>query len=52
MNNTVQADAAFLRRVLMALVALTLIAGAMVGLTTAQAMTEKPVAAAATQPAN
>lgn len=42
MNNTLQADAAFLRRVFLALVALTIVAGAMVGLTTAQAMTEKP----------
>jgi len=52
MNNSLQADAAFLRRVFLALVALTVMAGAMVGLTTAQAMTEKPAATAATQPAN
>jgi anti-sigma-K factor RskA len=52
MNNSLQADAAFLRRVFMALVALTVVAGAMVGLTTAQAMTEKPAVAVASKPAS
>jgi hypothetical protein len=47
MNNSLQADAAFLRRVFMTLVALTILAGAMVGWTTAQAMTEKPAVAVA-----
>jgi hypothetical protein len=40
MSSVVQADAKFLRRVFLVLVILTLAAGAMVGLTTAQAMTE------------
>ena len=40
MGSTVQADAKFLRRVLMGLVFLTLVTGAMAGLTTVQAMTE------------
>lgn len=40
MGNSVQADAKFLRRVLMGLVFLTLVTGAMAGLTTVQAMTE------------
>jgi hypothetical protein len=39
-NNSVQADTKFLRRIFMALVLLTLAAGGMVGLTTAQATTE------------
>jgi hypothetical protein len=47
MNNSLQADAAFLRRVFMALVVLTVAAGVMVGFTTAQAMTEKQAAVAA-----
>ena len=44
MNNSVQADARFLRRVFMTLVFLTIVALGMVGLTTAQAMTDAPVA--------
>ena len=43
MNNSVQADARFLRRVFMTLVILTIAALGMVGLTTAQAMSEAPV---------
>lgn len=41
-GSTVQADAKFLRRVLLGLVLLTLGAGAMAGVTTVQAMTETP----------
>lgn len=37
-----QADAKFLRRVLMGLVALTIASGALAGFTTVQAMTETP----------
>jgi hypothetical protein len=51
MNNSLQADAAFLRRVFMTLVGLTVVAGIMVGFTTAQAMTEKS-AVAVSGPAN
>jgi hypothetical protein len=40
MNGAAQADAKFLRRVFIGLVALTLAAGAMVGLTTAQATSD------------
>jgi len=40
-GHTVQADARFLRRVLMGLVLLTLVTGGMAGFTTVQAMTEK-----------
>jgi hypothetical protein len=40
MSGAVQADAKFLRRVLLGLIALTLLAGAMIGFTTAQAMSE------------
>ena len=40
-GNTVQADAKFLRRVLLGLVLMTLVTGAMAGLTTVQAMTEQ-----------
>jgi hypothetical protein len=40
LSNSIQADAKFLRRIFIALVILTLCAGGMVGLTTAQAMTE------------
>ena len=40
MSSTVQADAKFLRRVFLGLVLLTLVTGAMAGLTTVQAMTE------------
>ena len=46
MNNSVQADARFLRRVFLTLVFLTIAALGMVGLTTAQAMTDVPVATA------
>ena len=42
MGQTVQADAKFLRRVLLGLILLTLATGALAGLTTVQAMTEKP----------
>ncbi|MBI2717811.1 MAG: hypothetical protein HY245_05930 [Rhizobiales bacterium] len=42
MGNTVQADAKFLRRVLLGLVLLTLVTGGMAGLATVQAMTETP----------
>jgi hypothetical protein len=42
MGSTLQADAKFLRRVLMGLVLLTMAAGAMAGVTTVQAMTETP----------
>jgi hypothetical protein len=44
LGNSVQADAKFLRRIFMGLVLLTLAAGGMVGLTTAQAMTDAPAA--------
>jgi len=40
-GSTVQADAKFLRRVFMGLVFLTLVTGAMAGLTTVQAMSAK-----------
>jgi hypothetical protein len=40
-GNSVQADAKFLRRVLIGMVFLTLVTGAMAGLTTVQAMTDK-----------
>ena len=40
LNNSVQADTKFLRRIFVALVVLTLAAGGMVGFTTAQAMTD------------
>jgi hypothetical protein len=40
-SSTVQADAKFLRRVFLGLVFLTLVTGAMAGLTTVQAMTDK-----------
>ena len=40
-GSTVQADAKFLRRVFLGLVLLTLMTGAMAGLTTVQAMTDK-----------
>ena len=40
MGTSVQADAKFLRRVFAGLVMLTLMTGAMAGLTTVQAMTE------------
>lgn len=40
MGNSVQADAKFLRRVLLGLVLLTAVTGAMAGFTTVQAMTE------------
>jgi hypothetical protein len=40
LNNSVQADAKFLRRIFLALVVLTLAAGGMVGFTTAQATTD------------
>ena len=40
MVSSVQADAKFLRRVFLGLVMLTLMTGAMAGLTTVQAMTE------------
>jgi hypothetical protein len=40
-GSTVQADAKFLRRVFLGLVFLTLVTGAMAGLTTVQAMTDK-----------
>lgn len=39
MGNSVQADAKFLRRIFLGLVFLTLVTGAMAGLTTVQAMT-------------
>ena len=42
LNNSVQADTKFLRRIFMALVVLTLAAGGMVGFTTAQATTDAP----------
>ncbi len=42
MSNSIQADAKFLRRIFIGLIILTLCAGGMVGLTTAQAMTENP----------
>jgi hypothetical protein len=41
LNNSVQADTKFLRRIFMALVVLTLAAGGMVGFTTAQATTDE-----------
>jgi hypothetical protein len=40
MNSAVQADAKFLRRVFMVLVALTFVAGAMIAFTTSQALSE------------
>jgi hypothetical protein len=40
-GNTVQADAKFLRRVLMGMVLLTLVTGGMAAFTTVQAMSEK-----------
>jgi hypothetical protein len=40
MSSPVQADAKFLHRIFMGLVLLTLVAGGMVGFTTAQAMTD------------
>ncbi len=40
MSTSVQADAKFLRRVLLGLVLLTVATGGMAGLTTVQAMTE------------
>jgi hypothetical protein len=43
-GHTVQADAKFLRRVLLGLILLTLVTGGMAGFTTVQAMTEKPSA--------
>jgi hypothetical protein len=39
-GNSVQADAKFLRRVLLGLVFLTVVTGAMAGFTTVQAMSE------------
>lgn len=42
MGHTVQADAKFLRRVLLGLILLTLVTGGMAGFTTVQAMTDKP----------
>ena len=46
MSNPVQADAKFLHRIFMGLVLLTLVAGGMVGFTTAQAMTDvEPITA-------
>ena len=39
MGNSVQADAKFLRRIFLGLVFLTVVTGAMAGLTTVQAMT-------------
>jgi hypothetical protein len=44
LNNSVQADTKFLRRIFLALVLLTLAAGGMVGFTTAQATTDSPTA--------
>jgi hypothetical protein len=41
-NNSVQADTKFLRRIFVALVLLTIAAGAMVGFTTAKATTDAP----------
>ena len=41
MSQSVQADAKFLRRVLMGMVLLTLVTGALAGFTTVQAMSEK-----------
>jgi len=41
LNNSVQADTKFLRRIFLALVLLTLAAGGMVGFTTAQATTDE-----------
>jgi hypothetical protein len=46
---SVKADAKFLRRVLMALVGLTLVSGAVAGFTTVQAMNAKPVCEAGCQ---
>jgi len=40
-GSSVQADAKFLRRVFLGLVFLTLVTGAMAGLTTVQAMSDK-----------
>jgi hypothetical protein len=44
LNNSVQADTKFLRRIFVGLVLLTLAAGGMVGFTTAQATTDVPAA--------
>jgi hypothetical protein len=44
LNNSVQADTKFLRRIFVTLVLLTIAAGGMVGLTTAQATTDAPAA--------
>lgn len=41
MSSSVQADAKFLRRIFLGLVFLTLVTGAMAGLTTVQAMGDK-----------
>jgi hypothetical protein len=41
-GHTVQADARFLRRVLLGLILMTLVTGGMAGFTTVQAMTENP----------
>ena len=41
LNNSVQADTKFLRRIFVALVLLTLAAGGMVGFTAAQATTDE-----------
>ena len=42
MSSTVQADAKFLRRIFAGLVLMTLVTGAMAGVTTVQAMTGQP----------
>jgi hypothetical protein len=47
LNNSAQADTKFLRRIFVALVLLTLAAGGMVGLTTAQATTDSLTACTA-----
>jgi heme A synthase len=44
LNNSVQADTKFFRRILVILVLLTIAAGGMVGLTTAQATTDTSAA--------
>jgi len=41
-GNSVQADAKFLRRIFVGLVFLTVVTGALAGITTVQAMTEAP----------
>jgi hypothetical protein len=41
LNNTVQADTKFLRRIFLGLILLTVVTGGMAGLTTVQAMTEQ-----------